>query len=48
MGQINQMSACMRFFFSRLFPVPFILAGVSAGTQNQPPAGTQNQPPLGT
>ncbi len=27
MGQINQMSAGMRFFFSKLFPVPFILAG---------------------
>ncbi len=27
MGQFNQMSAGMRFFFSRLFPVPFILIG---------------------
>jgi hypothetical protein len=27
MGQMNQMSSGMRFFFSRLFPLPFILAG---------------------
>ena len=29
MGQMNQMSTGMRFFFSRLFPLPFVLAGLA-------------------